>query len=254
MVRNSRTRTTTTSSSDSGTKRREVLLHQAGAVDLERLDAGDGEALAAALPPRPPGASALRGRAPGTPRRTAARRGRRWRSRARPARPGCRRRAGRAGSLALSASASSTLRGSSRIRRPMRTPNSSVSTPLTVVRLTTSRTPSISASRRDRRSIVASVVGREDVVGEQADDGRLLAAEDGADALVVGAVGIVVRQQVVDRAVDADLRREPTQHQGERGDRGDGQPRRAQRDAQPPMHGSPEATRARRGAPLLSTL
>ena len=65
--------------------------------------------------------------------------------------------------------ASSAVRGSARISGPMRTPSSSVSAPLTVVRLSTSRTPSSSARRRERRSMVASDCGREDVA-EHADD------------------------------------------------------------------------------------
>ena len=56
--------------------------------------------------------------------------------------------------------------------------------------------------------------GREDVVGEDADDGDLLAAESRAGRLVVGAVRIVAGQQVLDRAVDADLGGEISQDDG----------------------------------------
>ncbi len=59
---------------------------------------------------------------------------------------------------------------------------------------------------------------REDVVGEQADDRHLLAPECAPHAVVKNRVGVALRQQAIDGAVDPKPRRQQAQADGERRD------------------------------------
>jgi hypothetical protein len=120
------------------------------------------------------------------------------------------------------------VRGTSVSSGPTRNPISSLATPLTVVRLITSRTP---AHRGDLpRQLVD---GRERLgaehVAEDADDRGLLAAEDRLDRLVIAPVRIVGGQQILDRRVDADPRREDAEDERHHHQRQQRQPWRAQR-------------------------
>ena len=94
-----------------------------------------------------------------------------------------------------------------------------------------------------RQAARQSVDGGQGVGGEHvakhSDERRLLAAEGGADSLVVAAVGVVGRQQILDRAVDPDARRAHREHRGHRGEGEERQPRRAQRDGEPAPHPGP---------------